>query len=77
MTMVNNVKPMAFFLRRALEAILDAVVIWQTKANKRLILAIPTNEHLRYNERKILRNVRVVANRMFFSLTIPFAIPRL
>ena len=58
---------MALLPRTALEA----VVIWQTKANERLSLAIPTNQLLTYYETKILRNVDVVEDGMFFTLAIP------
>ena len=63
---------MALFLRTAHERILDAVVIWQTKANKQLFLAIPTNQLSRYYETKILGNVEVVKDGMFSDLAIPF-----
>ena len=72
MTMINKLIPMALLPRTALEEILEAVVIYQTKANKRLSLAIPTNQLLTYYETKILRNVDVVEDGMFFTLAIPF-----
>ena len=55
MTMVNKLIPMALLPRTALEEILEAVVIWQTKTNERLSLAIPTNQLLTYYETKILK----------------------
>ena len=72
MTMVNKLIPMALLPRTALEEILEAVVIWQTKENERLSLAIHTNQLLTYYETKILRNVDVVEDGMFFNLAIPF-----
>ena len=48
------------------------MVIWQTKSNERLALAIPTNQLLTYYETKILRNVDVVEDGMFLTLAIPF-----
>ena len=55
MTMVNKLIPMALLPRTALEEILEAVVIWLTKANELLSLAIPTNQLLPYYETKILK----------------------
>ena len=71
LTMVNKLIPLALLPRTALE-ILEALVIYQTKANERLSLAIPTKQLLTYSETQILRNVDVVEDRMFFTLAIPF-----
>ena len=51
MAMVNKLIPMALLPRTALEEILKAVVIRQTKANERISLAIPTNQLLTYYEK--------------------------
>ena len=51
MTKVNKLIPMALLPRIALEEIMKAVVIWQTKG---LSLAVPTNQLLTYYETKML-----------------------
>ena len=61
---------MALLSGTALDEILEAGVIWQTKANELLYLAIPTNQFLTYYETKILRNVVVVEDGLFFTLAI-------
>ena len=63
---------MALRPRKALLEILEAVAFWQTKANERLFLAIPKSQLVTYNETKILRNIDVVEDGMFFNLAIPF-----
>ena len=51
MTMINKLIPMPLLPRTALEEILEAVIIYQTKANERLSLAIPKNQLLTYYEK--------------------------
>ena len=51
---------------------MEAVVIWQAKANERLSLAVLTNQLLTCYETKILRNIDVLEEGMFFTLAIPF-----
>ena len=70
--MVNKIIPVALLPRKALVEFLEAVVIWQTKANERLSLVIPTNQLLTYYETKTPRKFEVVEGGMFFTLAIPF-----
>ena len=72
MIMVNKLIPMALLPRSDLEEILRVVNHWQSDTNERLSLAIPITQILTYYERKILRNVDIVDDGMYFTLAIPF-----
>ena len=72
MIMVNKLIPMAILPRSDLEEILRDVNYWQSDTNERLSLAIPITQILTYYETKVLRNVDIVDNGMYFTLAIPF-----
>ena len=71
MIMVNKLIPMALLPRSDLEEKLRDVNHWQSDTNERLSLAIPITQILTYYETKILRNVDIVDNGMYFTLAIP------
>ena len=71
-TMFNKLIPMVLLPKTALEEILEAVVIWQTKAIERLLLAIATSLLLAYYDTKIFRHLDVQEDGKFFTLAIPF-----
>ena len=72
MIMVNKLIPMALLPRSDFEEILRDVNHWQSETNERLSLAIPITQILTYYETKILINVDIVDNGMYFTLAIPF-----
>ena len=72
MIMINILIPMALLPRSNLEEILRDVNHWQSDTNERHSLAIPITQILTYYETKILRNVDIVDDGMYFTLAIPF-----
>ena len=72
MFMVNQLIPMALLPRSDLDEVFRVVNHWQSDMNECLSLAIPITQFLTYNETKILRNVEIVDDGMYFTLAIPF-----
>ena len=72
MIMVNKLIPMALLPRSDLEEILRDINHWQSDTNERLSLALPITQILTCYETKILRNVDIFDDGMYFTLVIPF-----
>ena len=72
MIIVNKLIPMAIVPISDLEEILRDVNHWRSDTNERLSLALLIIQIRTYYERKILRNVDIVDDGMYFTIAIAF-----